>query len=86
MPTIYALLSPVKERPATFYLGNREYDPKDLGYVWKDNIKNAFMLDTAKRGNSNSGHEFSNEKRLGVIGPELKEGERRALIEFIKTL
>ena len=56
------------------------------GYVWKDKIKNAFMLDTTKRGNGNSGHEFSNEKRTGVIGPELKEDERRALIEFIKTL
>ncbi|GIQ76441.1 cytochrome c [Bradyrhizobium sp. RD5-C2] len=86
VPSIYALLSPVKDRPATFHLGNREYDPKDLGHVWKDNIKNAFVLDTSKRGNSNSGHEFSNEKRTGVIGPELKEDERRALIEFIKTL
>ncbi|VIO67105.1 di-heme-cytochrome C peroxidase [Bradyrhizobium ivorense] len=86
VPTIYALLSPVKDRPATFWLGSREYDPKDLGYVWKDSIKNGFQLDTSKRGNSNSGHEFSNEKRRGVIGPELKEDERRALIEFIKTL
>ena len=86
VPTIYALLSPVKDRPKTFYLGSREYDAKDLGYVWKDSIKNGFVLDTSKRGNSNSGHEFSNEKRRGVIGPELKEDERRALIEFIKTL
>lgn len=86
VPTIYALLSPVKERPATFTLGSREYDPKDIGYVWKDQLKNGFVLDTSKHGNSNSGHEFSNEKRTGVIGPELKEDERRALIEFIKTL
>jgi len=86
VPTIYALLSPVKDRPKTFWLGSREYDAKDLGYVWKDKIKNGFELDTAVRGNSNSGHEFSNEKKTGVIGPELKEDERRALVEFIKTL
>jgi hypothetical protein len=86
VPTIYALLSPVKDRPTTFYLGGREYDARDLGYVWSDKVKNGFLLDTSKRGNSNAGHEFSNEKRPGVIGPELKEDERRALIEFIKTL
>ncbi|MFB9264795.1 di-heme-cytochrome C peroxidase [Bradyrhizobium erythrophlei] len=86
VPTIYALLSPVKDRPKTFYLGSREYDAKDLGYVWKDSIKNGFLLDTSTRGNTNTGHEFTNEKRPGVIGPELKDEERRALIEFIKTL
>lgn len=76
----------MRERPPTFYLGSREYEPKDLGYVWKDKIKDGFMLNTAKRGNSNSGHEFSDEKGTGVIGPGLKEDQRRALIEFIKTL
>jgi hypothetical protein len=86
VPSIYALLSPVKDRPKTFWLGSREYDPKDLGYVTRDKIKNGFELDTSVRGNGNSGHEFSNDKKPGVIGPELKEDERRALVEFIKTL
>jgi hypothetical protein len=86
VPTIYALLSPVKDRPPQFWLGGREYDPKDLGYVWKDSIKGGFQLDTTKQGNKNIGHEFSDEQGQGVIGPELKEDERRALIEFIKTL
>ncbi|QPF85442.1 hypothetical protein IC762_03670 [Bradyrhizobium genosp. L] len=86
VPSIYALLSPVKERPAQFWLGSREYDPKDLGYVTNVSIKNGFLLDTTKQGNRNTGHEFSNEKGQGVIGPELKPDERRALIEFIKTL
>jgi mono/diheme cytochrome c family protein len=86
VPTIYALLSPVKDRPSTFYLGSREYDPKDLGYLWKEKISNGSLFDTNVRGNSNKGHEFSNDKPEGVIGPELKEEERRALIEFIKTM
>ncbi|MBR0797941.1 cytochrome c [Bradyrhizobium jicamae] len=86
VPSIYALLSPVKDRPAQFWLGSREYDARDLGYVSNVSIKNGFLLDTTKQGNSNSGHEFSSAKHPGVIGPELKEDERRALIEFIKTL
>lgn len=86
VPTIYALLSLAKDRPSTFYLGSREYDPRDLGYAWKENIPNSSPFDTSIRGNSNKGHEFSNEKGKGVIGPELTDPERRALIEFIKTL
>jgi len=86
VPTIYALLSRVKDRPSIFYLGSREYLPGDLGYAWKENIPNSSRFDTSIRGNSNKGHEFSNEKGAGVIGPELTDPERRALIEFIKTL
>ena len=33
IPTVYALLSPREERPATFYVGTHEYNPRDLGYV-----------------------------------------------------
>ncbi|MGB8401858.1 di-heme-cytochrome C peroxidase [Bradyrhizobium sp.] len=86
VPNIYALLSPIEERPSTFYLGNREYDPEKLGYRSEERIANGFLFDTSLRGNSNRGHEFSNAKREGVIGPALSEGDRRALIEFIKTL
>ncbi len=32
VPNLYALLSPVAERPKRFYLGNREYDPVNVGY------------------------------------------------------
>jgi hypothetical protein len=32
VPNIYALLSPVAERPSTFYLGRREFDPVCMGY------------------------------------------------------
>ena len=32
VPTLYALLSPVSERPARFTLGVREYDPVKVGY------------------------------------------------------
>jgi hypothetical protein len=85
VPTIDALLSPVSERPAKFYLGNREYDPEKVGYH-TDAFANGFEFDTSLPGNSNRGHEFSDEKGDGVIGPKLKPEERKALIEYLKTL
>jgi hypothetical protein len=51
-----------------------------------DDLVNGFVFDTALPGNSNRGHEFSDEKREGVIGRKLSPDERKALLEFIKTL
>ncbi len=85
VPTVYDLLSPASERPTKFYLGNREYDPVKLGYRTEE-LANGFAFDTSLPGNSNRGHEFSDDKRDGVIGPKLSPDERKALIEYIKTL
>jgi hypothetical protein len=85
VPNLYALLSPVAERPTIFYLGNREYDPVDVGYR-TEKFPGGFRLDTSIRGNSNSGHEFNNGSGKGIIGPLLTPDERRALIEYLKTL
>jgi hypothetical protein len=86
VPTLYALLSPVEERPKSFYLGNREYDPVNVGYR-VDEFPGGFSLDTTKRGNRNSGHEFTNTPgKEGVIGRLLSFDERRALVEYLKTL
>ena len=46
VPNVYALLSPVSERPTKFYLGNREYDPVNLGYV-TEKLTNGFEYDTS---------------------------------------
>ncbi|OPH83998.1 di-heme-cytochrome C peroxidase [Nitrobacter vulgaris] len=109
VPNIYALLSPVSERPKTFYLGRREYDPVCMGYqitasaAPEDNLdlrclgsktdpeagrfSGGFKLDTALRGNRNTGHEFNDGPRAnGIIGRKLTPDERRALIEFLKTI
>jgi hypothetical protein len=86
VPNIYALLSPDAERPKKFYLGNREYDPVNVGYR-SDKFPGGFEFDTRIRGNSNSGHEFNNTpNKEGVIGRLLSPDERRALIEYLKTL
>ena len=90
VPTIDDLLGDPEKRPKTFYLGNREYDPVKVGYK-SDPFKNGFEFDTSIRGNSNRGHEFrkdyDKDKEIkGVIGPALSEGDRKALIEYLKTL
>jgi mono/diheme cytochrome c family protein len=85
VPTIDALLGPAKDRPATFYLGNREYDPVKLGYK-TDKLTNGFEFDTSIRGNSNRGHEFTDDKQAyGRVGPALSSDQRKALIEYLKT-
>jgi hypothetical protein len=85
VPNLYALLSPVAERPTVFYLGNREYDSVNVGYR-TERFPFGFRLDTSIRGNSNSGHEFNNGSGKGIIGPMLTPDERRALVEYLKTL
>jgi mono/diheme cytochrome c family protein len=86
VPNIEALLGPAESRPKTFYLGNREYDPVNLGYSI-DPLTNGFEFDTSLRGNSNRGHEFTNdEKTYGRVGRALAPDERKALIEYLKTL
>jgi mono/diheme cytochrome c family protein len=86
VPNLYALLSPVAERPPVVYLGNREFDPDDAGYK-NVPIAHGFVLDTGIPGNRNTGHEFRDApKGGGVIGRGLTPEERRSLIEYLKTL
>lgn len=86
VPTIYSLLSPVEERPKTFCLGNREYDPEQMGYRTECST-GMFQLDTSIDGNHNTGHEFRNGPRgQGVIGRGLSHEERLDLLEFLKRL
>ncbi|WP_431205018.1 di-heme-cytochrome C peroxidase [Bradyrhizobium betae] len=94
VPTIYDLLSPVAERPKAFLLGDPSFDPVRLGIVTRTvdpkgktyDRDGYFILDTSKSANRNTGHEFSNDKREGVIGPALSADERNAIIEFLKSI
>ena len=86
VPSIYLLLSPVKDRPDEFYLGNREYNPEKLGYSY-EYLKGGFFFNARIRGNSNKGHEFNDAPKgtPGKVGRTLQPEERMALIEFLKT-
>jgi hypothetical protein len=87
VPTIDALLSPLTERPTMFYTGSREYDAEHIGYRTEQQFRGAFSYDTRIRGNTNIGHRFENGPRgNGVIGSALDPGQRREVIEFLKTL
>lgn len=84
VPTLYALLSPVAERPKDFTIGSREFDPVDVG-LRTDPIDGGTRIDTSKRGDLNTGHAFD-DPGPGVIGRRLSVPERRDLVEYLKTL
>lgn len=86
VPNLFALLSPVSERPKIFYLGNKQYDPVKLG-LNTDPLEGASKFRTDMPGNSNVGHEFNDgPKGNGVIGRKLSPEERMQIIEYLKTL
>jgi hypothetical protein len=85
VPNLYQLLLPADQRDKTFYVGSREFDPKNVGYSTAQ-FDGAFEFRTDQPGNSNLGHEFNNKPGKGVIGPELSDEERWAIIEYLKTL
>jgi hypothetical protein len=82
VPSIRALLSPARERPAVFYRGYDVLDARNLGFVSdvaSEGGRSFFLFDTSLRGNGNQGHEGP------AFGTELPLHERDALIEYLKT-
>jgi mono/diheme cytochrome c family protein len=77
VPDLVELLKPAAQRPTAFYVGNWEFNPERLGFEWRSPFLGAFEFDTGITGNSNAGHEH---------GTQLSEGDKRALIEYLKTL
>lgn len=86
VPTLWALLSPVEERPQEFCLGSRLFNPREVGYS-TECIAGTFKLDTSLGGNRNTGHVFADAPLgNGVVGRALDADERWALIEYLKSL
>jgi mono/diheme cytochrome c family protein len=92
VPNLYQMLIPADRRDKTFYVGSREFDPKNVGYSTAK-FEGGFEFRTDEPpnnphpGNSNAGHEFRNSPLgKGVIGPELSDEERWEIIEYLKTL
>lgn len=84
VPTLSDLLQATENRPASFYIGDTNYDPEKVGFSHDRPIANdgrkLMRLDTALRGNGNYGHEGEQ------YGTELKDDDKHALLEFLKTL
>ena len=80
VPSLAELLKPAPQRVKTFELGP-EYDPATLGLA-ANQPKTGFKLHTTgcddlMSGDSNCGHEY---------GTHLPEDDKRALLEYLKTL
>ena len=76
VPTLYHLLLPPAQRPTTFTLGTREFDPERVGYVTtgaseayataRADVENSFTFRTVDErgrsipGNANTGHDYGN--------------------------
>jgi hypothetical protein len=84
VPTLYDLLLPPSDRPKSFYVGTREFDPVKVGFKTEQSAENSFLFrvfdDQGKpiQGNLNSGHEYNN--------AGLSEADREALVEYMKGL
>ena len=84
VPTVFDLLHLAPQRPTTFKLGTKEYDPVKLGYV-TDGPRfltpprmQPFTYDTRRIGNWNTGHEW-------WFYADLDDEMRYDIIEFLKT-
>jgi hypothetical protein len=84
VPTLYDLLLPAEQRPKSFRLGTKEYDPAKLGFVVEGPrfVTPAdaprFTYDTSLTGNWNTGHEW-------WFYDELTDITRYEILEFLKT-
>ena len=100
VPSLYWLLKPAAERPTSFCMGRRDYDPATVGFavVPGETCKTGETQFSATgpdgkpvQGNSVLGHSFERKdgdpKRPGVIGRAFRDdAERYDLIEYLKTL
>jgi hypothetical protein len=93
VPTLYDLLLPPAQRPTTFSLGTREFDPVKVGFANelspapyftpRAQVENTFAFrvnDASGRvvpGNSNAGHDYGN--------ASFTDEERWALVEYMKA-
>ncbi len=82
VPTLYDLLLPPAQRPQSFHLGTSQFDPARVGFDTRPSPENSFEFRTRDAqgnilwGNFNGGHYYRG----------YSEEERRALVEYMKTL
>jgi mono/diheme cytochrome c family protein len=79
VPTLADLLEPADARPRQFWRGYDVYDPAKVGFVssGSEAERVGTPLDTARPGNGNAGHRY---------GVDLAAADKRALLEYLKTL
>ena len=94
VPSLYQLLRPAKDRLQPFYVGSRDFDPKEVGFDTKK-FEGGFLFrthdDAGKPipGNANSGHEgklYTQTKGEDGIFRDFTDDQRYAIVEYMKTL
>jgi hypothetical protein len=84
VPTLYDLLLPPSDRPKSFFVGTREFDPVKVGFKTEQSAENGFLFrvfdEQGKpiQGNLNTGHDYNN--------ASLSAADREALVEYMKGL
>ncbi len=77
VPTLWELLQPARARMTRFAVGHRGFDPVNVGLETAPAPGRAVFVVDAATGNGNAGHEY---------GTALSDPQKRALIEYLKTL
>ncbi|MEB3180768.1 MAG: c-type cytochrome [Nostocaceae cyanobacterium] len=79
VPSLEDLLEKPENRPQSFYRGYDVYDPKKVGFIsgGEEAERVGFKYDTSVEGNSNQGH---------IYGTDLPGDEKKALVEYLKSL
>jgi hypothetical protein len=78
VPTLWELLKAPKDRVATFMVGSRTFDPKNVGFVTDQTpYKSGTFVANPNNGNGNGGHDYTT---------GLSDDDRWAIIEYLKTL
>jgi hypothetical protein len=80
VPNLWELLLPPERRSASFMVGSKTYDAKNVGYVTDASPFKSGTLVVgagAAPGNSNAGHDYSR---------SLSDDDRWALLEYLKQL
>jgi mono/diheme cytochrome c family protein len=79
VPNLRELLEPDAQRTRAFYRGYDVYDPINIGFITDgpEAQRTGWRLDTRERGNGNQGHNYAT---------DLPETEKKALLEYLKTL
>lgn len=76
VPSLVELLKPPAARVQHFYVGSREFDPQSVGLATVAGDPST-AFDTSLPGNANTGHAY---------GTDLAEGDKRDLLEYLKSL
>lgn len=79
VPSLTDLLEPPNKRTPVFFRGYDVYDPEKVGFIASGSQaeKKGWKYDTQVEANGNQGHSY---------GTDLPAGDKKALVEYLKTM